>query len=83
MHKHTYFDFLHKNSRKHLTIAVKYMKDGGDIEITDRKADTIYSALSNEIDKCGRDESLSRCGNEGASVIIVHKNIALKGIIPK
>ena len=46
---------------KHLAIAVKYMEDGEsrttffkDAEIADGKADTMYSALSNEIDKCSR-----------------------------
>ena len=41
---------------KHLAIAVKFMKDGEnritfikDVEITDGKANTINSALSNEI----------------------------------
>ena len=41
-----------------------------DIEITDGKTDTIYSALSNKIAKCGAVESLSRFGNDGTSVII-------------
>ena len=43
-----------------------------DIEITDGKADRIYSILSNEIEKCGG------VGFEsyGASVIIGHKKVA-------
>ena len=36
-----------------------------DVEIIDQKADTIYSALSNEIEKCCWDESLSGYGNDG------------------
>ena len=44
-----------------------------DIEITDEKADTIYSVLSNEIQKRGGVESLCGFGINGASVIIGHK----------
>ena len=49
-----------KNNRKHLAIAVKYIRDCEntvsfikDVEITGGKADTIYSTLHNEIEKCG------------------------------
>ena len=43
------------------------------IEITDEKADTIYSVLNNEIKKRGGVVSLSWFGSDGASVIIGHK----------
>ena len=49
-----------------------------DIKITDGKADTIYLALSNEIENCSRVESLSGFGSGGASVIIGHKKVASK-----
>ena len=72
--------FCSNNNRKHLAIAVKYVEGGKnrisfikDVEITDGKADTIYSALSNKIEKCGRVKSLRRFGCDGVSVI---KNIA-------
>ena len=45
-----------------------------DVEITDGKAYTIYSVLSNEIEKCGE----GRFGNDGANVTTGHKNVALK-----
>ena len=38
-----------------------------DAEITDGKADTMYSALSNKIAKCGAVESLSGFGSDGVS----------------
>ena len=67
--------FYGKNSWKHLAIAVKYVKDGENIicfikvvEILDGKADTIFSALINEIEKCGR----------VGSVMIRHKEIVSK-----
>ena len=51
--------FCSKNNSKHLVIAVKCMEDGEnrisfikDVEIKSGYADTIYSALSNEIEKC-------------------------------
>ena len=44
-----------------------------DVEITNGKADTIYSALSNETEKCGRVESLSSFGSDGIGEIIGHK----------
>ena len=51
--------FYSKNKRKHLDIAVKYIEDGEntisfikDVEITNGKADIIYSALRNENEKC-------------------------------
>ena len=40
-----------------------------DIEIIDGKADTIHSALNNEIEKCGRIASLSRFWSDGGRVI--------------
>ena len=49
-----------------------------DVEITDGKAGTIYSALSNEIEKCGRVENLSGFGSDGASVTIGHKKVPSK-----
>ena len=68
-----------------LANAVKYIKDGENrisfikhVEITDRKADTMYSALSNEIQKCGEAENLSGFGSDGASVMIGHKKKCLK-----
>ena len=71
--------------QRHLVIAVKYMKDGvnrmsliNDVEIIDKKADAIYSALSNEIEKCGRVESLSRFGSDGAIATIGHKKVPSK-----
>ena len=54
------------------------MKDGEivsfikDVEITNEKADTICSALSNEI------ENLRRFGSDVASVILGHKRVASK-----
>ena len=48
------------------------------IEITDGKADALYSALSNEIEKCGVVESFSGFGCDRSSVIIKHKKIASK-----
>ena len=57
LQKKGYSDFHSKNNRKHFAIAVKYMKNSEhriafskDIEITDEKADTIYSDESNEIE---------------------------------
>ena len=44
------------------------------VEITDRKAATIYSALSSKIKKCGEDESLSGFRSDWKSVIIKYKN---------
>ena len=71
------------NNRKNLAIAVKYKKDGEnrislikDVEITDGKADTMYSELSNEIEKCSGVESLCRFGNDGTSVILDIKKLA-------
>ena len=49
-----------------------------DIYITDRKDDTIYSALSNGIEKCSEIESLSRFGSGESNVIIGHKKFASK-----
>ena len=49
-----------------------------DIEITDGKADTIYSALRNEIEKRGGIVSLSWFGSDEASVIIGHKKNCFK-----
>ena len=45
-----------------------------DVEITDGKAGTIYSALRNKIEKCG----VVGFGSNGASVIIRHKKVASK-----
>ena len=52
------FIFYSKNNRKHSTIAVKCIEDGENrisfiknLEING-EADTIYSALSNETEKC-------------------------------
>ena len=44
-----------------------------DVEIRDGKADTIHSALSNEIEKC----SGVGFGSHGSSLIIVHEKIDL------
>ena len=44
------------------------------IEITDGKTDTIYSALSNEIERCGG----VGFGSDGVSLIIGHKKNCLK-----
>ena len=56
------------------------MKDGENrksffknVEITDEKANTVYSAPSNEIEKYGGIESLSGFESVGTSVIIGHK----------
>ena len=57
-----------------------------DVEITDRKTDTMYSALRAETEEYTGVESLSRFGNDGASVIIWHRKAASKlkrGIISK
>ena len=61
------------------------MKDGEnrisfikDVEITDRKADAIHSALNNEIEKCDGIENSSGFGSDRASVIIGHKKFASK-----
>ena len=40
-----------------------------DVEITSGKADAIFSALSNKIEKCSAVESLSWFGSGGASLI--------------
>ena len=47
--------------------------------ITFGKADTIYSALSNTIEKC----SGIGFGNDGPSVIIRRKKLPQEGMIPK
>ena len=56
---------------KHLAIAEKCMKDGQsfikDVEITNGKAHTIYSVISNEIEECGAAKS-SRFGSEMGQV---------------
>ena len=44
-----------------------------DVKIIDREADTIYSALSNKIAKCGAVESLSGFRSDRAGVIIGRK----------
>lgn len=69
------------NNRKHLAIAAKYLKDGKtqisfikDLEILDGKADTIFSALETEIEKCGGIGKMSGFGSDGASVMIGHKD---------
>ena len=49
-----------------------------DVEITNEKADTIYSALTNKVAKCGGIESLSWFGSDGASIIIGHKKVVPK-----
>ena len=49
-----------------------------DVEITDEKADAMYSALSNEIEKCDTIESLSGFESDGASVSIGHKKVPWK-----
>ena len=49
-----------------------------DVEITNRKTDTIFSALSNEIEKCDGVESFSGLGSNRASIIIGHKKNCLK-----
>ena len=49
-----------------------------DVEITNGKAYTIYSALSNEINKCVRVTSLSGFGSDGTKVIIGHEKAASK-----
>ena len=74
-----------KITRKHLAIAVKYIKDDENritfnkhVEITDGKTFTIYSALSNEIEKCSGVESLGGFWSDGASVMIEHKEVALE-----
>ena len=65
--------FYCKNNREYLAIAVKCMEDGKnrisfikDVEITDGKADTLYSFFSNEILKCGG----VRLRSDGASIMI-------------
>ena len=45
-----------------------------DAERTDVKADTLYPALSNGIEKCG----VVGFGSDGASIIIGHKKVASK-----
>ena len=78
--------FYSKNNRKHLAVAVKYIKNCEnrisfikDVEITDGKADAIYSALSNKIEKCCGVENLSRFGSDGTSVIIgLKKSLKIK-----
>ena len=47
-------------------------------EIRDGKADTLYSALSIEIEKCHGFQSLRGFGSHGASVMIGHNKDALK-----
>ena len=49
-----------------------------DIYITDRKDDTIYSALSNGIEKCGGVESLGGLGSDETRIITGHKKVASK-----
>ena len=49
-----------------------------DVEMIDGKADTTYSALSNEIEKYNGVESLIGFGSDGASVITEHKKVAPK-----
>ena len=49
---------------------LKYTLTDG--EITDGKLDTIYSALSNELEKCGT----VGFGSDGARVIIGYKKVA-------
>ena len=53
--------------------------------IKDGKADAIYSAESNEIEKCCRVESFSGFGSDEASIMIRNKKVAskLKRIISK
>ena len=77
--------FCSKNNRKYLTIAVNSMEDGEnrisfikDVEITGEKADTIYSALRNEIEKCSRVGFGSPTVPNKASVIIGHTKVASK-----
>ena len=77
--------FYSKNNRKYLVIAIKYMEGGKNrisiiknVEIADGKTDAIHSALSNEIEKCGRVESLNGFESDRASVIIGHKKFASK-----
>ena len=57
--KHTSIFYI-KNNRKHLAIAIKHIKICKnrisfikDVEITDEKAETLYSALRNENEKYG------------------------------
>ena len=38
----------------------------------------MYSALSNENEKCDKVESLSKFGSDGASLMIEHKQFASK-----
>ena len=40
-----------------------------------KKVNTMYSALSIEIEKCSAVESLSRFGSDEASIIIEHKKM--------
>ena len=60
-----------------LTQKWNYIEDGEnkisliiDVDITGGKANTMYSALSNEIEKCSRVESSNEIGIGGASIII-------------
>ena len=46
--------------------------------LTDGKTDTIYSALNNEIEKCGGIANFGGFGSDGASVIIGHKKSCFK-----
>ena len=48
------------------------------VEITVGKADTMYTALSNEIEKFSRVENFSGFKTDGTSVITGHKKIAPK-----
>ena len=44
------------------------------IKDVEKTADTIYSTLSNEIEKCNEVASLREFGSDGESVIIGHRN---------
>ena len=50
------------SSRLFISFALKFAQTFKDIEITDEKADIIYVALSNEIEKRSRVASLSGSG---------------------
>ena len=63
---------------EHVFYRCTHPKRVNDDEITAGKANTIYSALSNEIEKCGWIESLSGFESDEASIIIGHKKNASK-----
>lgn len=74
------------NNRKHLAVAVKYMKEGAskicfvdDKQIGDGKAETIFSQITPIVEECGGFEKMaSFTSDRGSAMVGKHEGVATK-----